>query len=144
MFWLTHSEIDVMAEALEELKAKHDSLPPQVAEAQAAHDAEKATLDEATSMLESMRVTQQASMAELAHSMDQFGSRLGLYLENSGGALNLEYSLIDPDDLEKRHTLTVKVTDEQVYEIVGVSPMFQDLEVLLAELNVSNDFKKFV
>lgn len=40
-------DIDVMAEALEELKAKHDSLPPQVEEAQRVHDEERRALDEA-------------------------------------------------------------------------------------------------
>eukprot|EP01052_Picozoa_sp_SAG31_P036635 SAG31_NODE_4605_length_3098_cov_20.002001_4_plen_79_part_00 len=41
-------DVDVMAAEVEELKAKHETLPPQVAEAQRVHDEEKSALDEAT------------------------------------------------------------------------------------------------
>eukprot|EP01052_Picozoa_sp_SAG31_P036636 SAG31_NODE_4605_length_3098_cov_20.002001_5_plen_103_part_00 len=51
--------------------------------------------------LDKLKVEQQAEMARLTHSVDFYSERLGLTLQNAGGSLSLDFTLIDPASPQK-------------------------------------------
>lgn len=92
-----------------------------------------------------------AKRSEASYAVDEltrgvaFYKRLGLDFDGLGeDLLHLRFTKIDPRDLDREFTFSVKVTEDDVYDIRDVNPPVEGVAEMVEELNETNDFSYFV
>eukprot|EP00794_Sanderia_malayensis_P003168 gene3168-3638_t len=86
-----------------------------------------------------------AKKEKIAKAINFFKQRLGLHFQNIKGEEQIKVILtnIDVCDSDKQFSFNTKVIESR-YQITGCDPCITELDELVQELNMTNNFSKFV
>lgn len=138
--------IQTLESELAKVQAEQNSLPTLISEVKAMLSVEQQAAEAEAQEISIRELSQDKSLSGIKSTLVMYKERLGLYLQQNkdSGSLEIGFRHINKDDPDQQYKVTVRILEDNLFQVLSCEPKINSLEDLVDTLNADNDFAAFI
>ena len=138
--------IQTLESELAKVQAEQNSLPTLISEVKAMLSVEQQAAEAEAQEISIRELSQDKSLSGIKSTLVMYKERLGLYLQQNkdSGSLEIGFRHINKDDPDQQYKVTVRILEDNLFQVLSCEPKINLLEDLVDTLNADNDFAAFI
>lgn len=139
------TSIKSLQKSVYELETQLKTLPQTMESLQMKETMGSQEIEKKSKEVEKLNTDIESQVQQLTKGISYYSDRLGLDFEQSRGVFWLKFWLIDPEKINAHYIVGLMVDAETYhYRVLSHNPTIEGMDALLEELNLSQDFSRFV